>query len=175
MTRGDFERDILPVSRNLYRFAFRLLSSREEAEDAVQEVFIKLWRMKERLIQYKSVDALAMTITRNHCLDILRKRGREFNEDTRPIDSRASLHDPHEEAEKKESVKTVMKIIETLPENFRRAILMRDVDGYDYNEISEILEININTLRVNLSRARKIIRNKLIEFEYEPARIKTTS
>ncbi len=175
MTRGEFEREILPVSRNLYRFAFRHLSSREEAEDAVQEVFIKLWKMKDRLIQYNSVNALAMTMTRNYCLDMLRKRGREFGENYLPVNTRASGQDPHEESENKESVRVLMKIINTLPENLRRAILMRDIDGYDYNEIAEILEINISTLRVNIFRARKIVRNKFIELNYEPAGIKTTS
>ncbi|TFH38730.1 MAG: RNA polymerase subunit sigma-24, partial [Bacteroidia bacterium] len=61
MTRGEFEREILPLSQNLYRFAFRLLLSREEAEDAVQEVFVKLWKMRSRLSEYRSTEALAMT------------------------------------------------------------------------------------------------------------------
>ena len=175
MTRGEFEKNILPVSRNLYRFAFRFLSSREEAEDAVQDVFIKLWKMKERLNQYRSVEALAMTITRNHCLDILRKRGREIIEDNQPIDSRESGYDANAEADDRESVRILIKVVNTLPEKFRRAIQLRDIDGYEYNEIAEILEINISTLRVNISRARKIVRDKLIEMNYEPTGIKTTT
>jgi len=170
MTRAHFEDKILPISRNLYRFAFRFLSNREEAEDTVQETFIKLWNMRNKLHKYRSVEALAMTINRNMCLDILRKRRRDIFEETRPADIGSPDIDPLRKLENSEAYCRVMEIIDTLPENYRTLMQMRDVEGYDYDDIAEIMGINVNLLRVNLSRARKIVREKLIEIYYEPAR-----
>ena len=74
MTRTDFNHLIQRQSRKLYGFAFRILRNQEEAEDVVQEIFIKLWKMGEKLDEYKSIDALAITMTKNYCIDLLRKQ-----------------------------------------------------------------------------------------------------
>lgn len=170
MTRAEFENKILPVNRNLYRFAFRLLSSREEAEDAVQEVFVKLWKMRDRLLEYRSTEALAMTMTRNHCLDILRKRGRIYTEDLSNSDVDIASGNPEQIFEKGEMYQIVIKIIEDLPEKFRSVIQLKDIDGYDYEEISEKLKISVSNLRVNLSRGRKMVREQLKTINYETVR-----
>ena len=62
------------LSRNLYGYAFRILRNQEEAEDAVQEVFIKLWNMGKKLDEYNSIEALAVTMIKNFCIDQLRKK-----------------------------------------------------------------------------------------------------
>ena len=111
-----------------------------------------------------------MTINRNMCLDILRKRRRDIFEETRPADIGSPDIDPLRKLENSEAYCRVMEIIDTLPENYRTLMQMRDVEGYDYDDIAEIMGINVNLLRVNLSRARKIVREKLIEIYYEPAR-----
>lgn len=170
MERSEFENKVLPLSRKLYRFAFRILSNGEDAEDAVQEVCIKLWNMRARLKEYRSIEALAVTMTRNHCLDRLRKKGREFYEDTRPIDTRADDVDTQKEIENKDNYRRVIKIISELPDKYRRVIEMRDISGLSYDEIESELDENLNTIRVNLSRARKMVREKLIKMHYEPAR-----
>lgn len=166
MTRGEFENTILPVSRNLYRFAFRFLSSREEAEDAVQEVFVKLWKMRDRLHEYRNTEALAMTMTRNHCLDRLRKREREQSTRMPVAETRTSDASPEQLYEKRETYKTIIEVINSLPEQFRTVLQMRDIDGYDYEEIAEQLSLNVSTLRVNLSRGRKLVREQLIKLNY---------
>ncbi len=170
MERAEFENSVLPISRNLYRFAFRFLSNGEDAEDAVQEVCIKLWNMRGKLKEYKSIEALAITMTRNHCLDKLRKKGRELYEDTRPIDSRTDDMDPQKEIENRENFQNIIKIISDLPEKYRTIIELRDIGGRSYEEIEKELGENLTTLRVNLSRARKMVREKLIKLDYEPAR-----
>ena len=109
-------------------------------------------------------------MTRNHCLDRLRKKGRELYEDTRPIDTRADDMDPHREIENREKFRSIIKIISDLPEKYRKIIELRDLDGHSYEEIEKELGENLNTIRVNLSRARKMVREKLIKLDYEPAR-----
>lgn len=170
MERAEFEKAILPISRTLYRFAFRFLSNGEDAEDAVQEVCIKLWNMRDRLPEYRSIEALAMTMTRNHCLDKLRKKGRELFEDTRPIDTRTSDMDPQKDIENRENYQNIIKIVSKLPEKYRTIIELRDINGHSYEEIEKELGENLNTIRVNLSRARKMVRDKLKHLYYEPAR-----
>lgn len=170
MERAEFEKCILPISRKLYRFAFRFLSNGEDAEDAVQDVYIKLWNMRNRLPEYRSIEALAMTMTRNHCLDRLRKKGRELSEDVRPIDSRINDIDLQQDIENRENYQNIMKIVSDLPEKYRTIIELRDINDHSYEEIEKELGENLNTIRVNLSRARKMVREKLNKMNYEPAR-----
>ena len=167
MTREYFERDVLPVSRNLYRSAFRFLSNREEAEDTVQEVFIKLWNMRGKLSEYKSVEALALTMVRNQCLDILRRRKRQIFSDITPPDTRTSDMDPHSETVATETCSNVMEIVNDLPEQYRMLIHLKDVEGYEYEEIAEMTGTNVNMLRVSLSRARKMVRDTFKKKYYE--------
>ena len=147
MTRKEFETDILSLSRTLYRFAFRFLSSKEEAEDAVQEVFLKLWKMRDKLPEYNNIRAFTMTMTRNHCLDRLRKKKMEFIDDTRTDDTRTSDMNIDDRIENMEAFRVVMEIINNMPENYRSVIQLRDVDGYDYEEIAEKLKIDVSNLR----------------------------
>src|SRR5450759_1353818 len=74
MTRADFNDLVRQLNRNLYGYAFRILRNQEEAEDAVQEVFIKLWNLGKKLDEYNSIGALATTMIKNFCIDQLRKK-----------------------------------------------------------------------------------------------------
>ena len=74
MKSSDFKLLVLPYSSRLYRLAYSLLGSKEEAEDIVQEVYLKLWKMRNDLPSYNSIEGLSVRITRNICLDLLRRR-----------------------------------------------------------------------------------------------------
>lgn len=167
MTRKEFENDILPLSRTLYRFAFRFLATKEEAEDAVQEIFLKLWKMRDKLPEYNSIRAFTMTMTRNYCLDRLRKRKLEFFDDTRIDDTRTSYMNLEDRLENMEKFRIVTNIIDSIPENYRSVIQLHDIDGYEYEEIADKLKIEVSNLRVILSRARKMVREKLKKKNYE--------
>ncbi len=168
MTRREFETDILPLSNMLYRFAFRFLSNREEAEDAVQEVFLKLWKMRDRLAEYSNLHAFTMTVTRNHCLDRIRKKKNELFDDTGMNDTRTDDMSTEEKIERTESFKIITGIIDSLPENYRAVMQLKDIEGYDYHEIGKMLDIDVKNLRVILSRARKMVREELKKRNYEP-------
>jgi RNA polymerase sigma-70 factor (ECF subfamily) len=161
MTRDDFNEYVLQISRKLYGFAFRVLLNREEAEDAVQEIFIKLWNMGEKLEEYNNIEALATTMTRNYCIDQLRKQkhilhDQNYNQDYHFITSQS----PHEQMERKESDDIIRNIIEYLPDLYKVIIKLHDIDGFSYEEIAEKTGQNINTLRVTLSRARGLVRDE---------------
>ena len=161
MTKGEFEEKILPLAGNLYRFAFRFLSSREEAEDAVQEIFVKLWEMRDKLSEYKSPEALSITMTRNLCLDRLRRKGKVLSFENPVKETPSDMVNPEHQYVRSENYNSIIDCINALPDNLRIAIQMRDVDGMEYEEISEKLGINLNTLRVNISRGRNLLREQL--------------
>ncbi len=142
--------------------AKRLLVSTEEAEDATQEVLVKLWNNNEALSRYSSVEAFAMTMTKNYCLDQLKsKRASNLQiVHSNYTDNGASVQ---KQIEDKDSWNWVEKIIETLPEQQRLIVQMRDVEEYEFSEIAQILDMNETAVRVALSRARKEIREQLVK------------
>jgi RNA polymerase sigma-70 factor (ECF subfamily) len=173
MTRTDFDDLVRQLSRKLYGFAFRILRNQEEAEDAIQEIFIKLWKMKEKLPEYKSIDALATTMTKNYCIDQIRKKKyliqeEDDNHKTLIID----FESPYELLASRESNEILHHIIDLLPDIYKVVIRLREIEGLSYEEIADKTKQNINTLRVTLSRARKIIRDEYNKHQYERRGIK---
>jgi RNA polymerase sigma factor (sigma-70 family) len=171
MIRSDFNELVSKQSRQLFSYAFRILGNREEAEDAVQEVFIKLWNMGEKIEEYSSIEALSVTMTRNYCIDQLRKRrfSDGLDQDHRNL-LMASEPSPHEQMEIRESSDILYAIIAELPAIYREMAQMRDIEGFSYQEIAEKTQQNVNTIRVTLSRARKIIRDEFIKYQNEKRR-----
>ena len=173
MTRDEFNDLVRQLNRNLFGYAFRLLRNQEEAEDAVQEIFIKLWGMGKKLDEYKSIGALATTMTKNFCIDMLRKRQHLFKEEQEGKELQISgSASPFEIMDSRESENILHQIIDQLPEIYKVSIRLREIDGLSYEEIAEKTEQNINTLRVTLSRARKMVREEFNKYQYERRRIK---
>ncbi len=162
MNQSDFIKAVLPFKDKVFRLAKRLLVSREEAEDATQELYFKLWRNKEKLAAYKNVEAFAMTMTKNYCFDRLKSK---------QANNLSLVHSNYKEKdtsldkkiEYKDSVNQVHKLIENLPEQQRIIIQLRDIEQYNFDEICKVLDMKPTAVRVALSRARKTIREALIK------------
>jgi RNA polymerase sigma-70 factor, ECF subfamily len=168
MTRADFDNLVRQLSRKLYGFAFRILRNQEEAEDAVQEIFIKLWKMKENLKEYTSIDALATTMTKNYCIDQIRKKKHFIQkENDKQNFQNTDNTSPYELMASRESYEILNHIIDQLPVIYKVVIKLREIEGLSYEEIADKTEQNINTLRVTLSRARKMIREEYNKYQYE--------
>lgn len=162
MNQIEFLKIINPFKDKVFRIAKRLLVSSEEAEDATQEVLIRLWNKKEGLEKYNSVEALAVTMTKNYCLDQLKsKRASNLKLVHSNYSDREAGID--KQVEDKDSWSWVEKIMNELPEQQRLIVQMRDVEEYEFNEIAQALEMNETAVRVALSRARKMIKEKLVE------------
>jgi RNA polymerase sigma-70 factor, ECF subfamily len=173
MTRSDFSELVKQLSRKLYAYAFRFLQNQEEAEDAVQEVFIKLWRMKEKLGEYESIEALATTMTKNYCIDQVRKHKNIFKEEYKREGYLSLISpSPQEQMENRESNDIIHNIIDHLPEIYKTIVKFKDIDGLSYEEIADKTEQNVNTLRVTISRARRLIRDEYNKYQYERRGIK---
>lgn len=170
MTIKEFKINLLPLKNRMFRLSLRLLNNRDDAEDAVQEVFVKIWNMKRKLDDIKNKEAFAMTVTRNHCLDKLKSKKNKFMTLNEEI-SMQEVPDPHENLESNDLIKNVQKIMSELPEQQRTIVHLRDIEGYDYDEIVNITGWAMNYLRVNLSRGRKRIKEAIIKMhQYEGAR-----
>lgn len=157
MKQNDFITIVNPFKDKCFRLAKRLLTSTEEAEDATQEVLVKLWNKNETLSKLKSVEAMAMTMTKNYCLDQLKSKraGNMTLVHSNYTDSQASLQ---QKLEDQDSLNWVEKIINELPEQQKLIIQMRDIEQYEFEDIAKILDMNETAIRVALSRARKTIR-----------------
>ena len=157
MNQNEFLTLINPFKDKLFRLAKRLLVSTEEAEDATQEVLVKLWTKNEGLQKYNSVEALAMTMTKNFCLDQLKsKRASNMTlVHSNYSNNEASLQTKLED---QDSLNWVEKIINQLPEQQKIILQLRDIEQLEFEEIAKIVEMNETAIRVALSRARKTIR-----------------
>ncbi len=160
MTQEAFLHIVMPFKDKVFRLAKRLLVSREEAEDATQEILLKLWKNKKQIEDYKNVEAFSMTMTKNFCLDKLKSKHAQNLKivHSNYQDGNISLQ---KQVELNDSVDWVGKIIEDLPEQQKIILQMRDVEQYEFAEISKMLDMNETAIRVALSRARKTIREKL--------------
>ena len=161
MTQADFVSLVMPFKDKVFRLAKRLLVSHEEAEDATQEILLKLWNNKQKISEYKNVEAFSMTMTKNFCLDRLKSKQAQnlkIVHSNYQDNSQSSLQ---KQVEARDSVDWVSSIIENLPEQQKIIVQLRDIEQYEFAEISEILDMNETAIRVTLSRARKTIREKL--------------
>ena len=162
MKQNIFVNMMNPVQDKMYRLARRLLVSKESAEDAVQEVMLKLWARKDKLSSYDNVEAFAMTVTRNYCLDQLKLKQ---NNNLRIVHS--NYEDGNNSIQKnlevQDDLNWVQKIIEALPDQQKILIQLRDVEQYEYEEIAKMTEMQETAIRVALSRARKKIREEMLK------------
>ena len=162
MKQSEFLNVVMPFKDKLFRLAKRLLVSREEAEDATQEILMKLWSKNESIGEYNNIEAFAMTMTKNFCLDRLKSKQASNLKlvHSNYGDDNSSLQ---KQVEAKDSLSWVEKIMEELPEQQKMVLQLRDVEEYDFDEIGELLNMKPTAIRVTLSRARKTVREKLMQ------------
>jgi len=162
MRSSEFKLLVMPFSERIYRMAYRLMGNREEAEDTVQEVYLKLWGLRNELEKYNSIEALAIRITRNLCLDNLRRR--KTNQEAMKLEmikEEAYTETPAENLEKKEEKEVLLSLIAALPEPQRSLVHLRHIEEKEYDEIAGMVNMNVNAIRVSISRARKQMREML--------------
>ena len=162
MNQFDFIKTINPFKDKLFRLAKRLLVSTEEAEDATQEILVKLWNKNDSLGHINSIEAFAMTMTKNYCQDQLKSKRAQVLRlvDDNYDNNQASLQ---KKLEDEDSLSWVEKIMNDLPEQQKLILQMREIEQYEFNEIAEILNMNEGAIRVALSRARKTVKESMMK------------
>ncbi len=151
MTSSEFEKLIDRQKDKLFRFAVSILKNNDDAQDAVQEVVLKLWRKRRLLDKKQKLESYFLNTIKNHCFDVLRKRKQQLSYQ-QSLTSWFSVEQNFEQVDLLEKIKNELH---RLPVQQRMAIELKDFQELEYEEISEILEQSINSIRANVSRGRK--------------------
>lgn len=162
MDLKQFKKEVLPLRAQLLGFARRSLSDDAEAEDAAQEAMLRLWTCRERLTDCDHIGGFAMQTVKHICIDKLRQR--TIRMEIGEADG-ASGQTPYELMELQDAVTLVERIIDKLPGLQRQIIRMRDIEGYELGEIATITGTKVDAVSMNLSRARKKVREKFLEIQ----------
>ena len=160
MPASLFKQLLLPLYPRLQRVALRMLGNVEDAEDMVQEVYMKLWGKREELPDVQNMEAYCVALTKNMCIDRLRLvEVDRVDVDDVPL-SLAAADDVASQLERQDAVEQVKLIIETLPEKQQQVITLRDIRDCTFEEIEEQTGLTAVNVRALLSRARKTIRER---------------
>lgn len=151
MTSAAFHSIWLPLQGRFYRIAFYILENEADAKDAVQELYLKLWNIRDQLDIIRNPAAYGSLLIRNLCIDRIRKA-----RPAEPLrDDLASKAPPDEDLERREELREVMKRLESLPESQRKLLTLRVIKGLSYEEISQKTGLSPLNIRVQVSLARK--------------------
>lgn len=160
----NFQNDILPLKDKLFRMALRITMQREEAEDVVQETLIKLWKQRDNLEGIESLEAYAITMARNMAIDIQKRASNNtVSLDATPFLSAERSVNPYDNIYAQEGLRRINKLMAELPEKQRSCMQLRDFEGKNYREIAEIMSITEDQVKVNIFRARKYIKEHMVE------------
>lgn len=146
----------------LLRLALHYTEDEDEAEDVVQDVLLKLWFLRERLETYRSIDALAVVITKHLCLN--RKRECRFKQVS--LDEGKAIvgeESPEWTIVREERMDELLKLISGLPDLQQAVLRMKHVEGFEVEEIARLTGSNPIAVRTNLSRARKKVREQFLK------------
>ncbi|MCG1037352.1 RNA polymerase sigma factor [Polaribacter sargassicola] len=156
MIKEDFKNKVFSLSGFIYPMVARMLGSKPKAEDAIQEIMIKLWNKRKELDKHPNIKGFVILTARNYCLDVLRKK-KVLLEDSLGALSVVKSTNNHTDIEWQELNSIIKNILKQLPKQQKEVFIMRDLDGYEFVEIAAALEIKIEHARVLVSRARKFI------------------
>lgn len=165
MRLEEFKSEILPLRDKLFRIALGIIRSREEAEDVVQDVMLKVWDRPDGWKDVGSMEAYCCVMARNMSLGRLALRGNHTEELSGTHEKSGGDESLREQVEKEESLRVLHELIDRLPEHQRTIVRLRDVEGMSYEEISRILQVTEDKVKVTLFRARKEIKELFLRIE----------
>jgi len=161
----SFFNQVEEIRNKIFRITKRILVSQEEAEDATQEVIVKLWQMDEsKRNGFKSLEAYSVIMAKNYCLDRLKSKQAQ----NLSLDERYSVFfsdSLSKKIEHRDDLNWVGKLIYELPQKERMIIQLREIEQYDFDEIASILNLPEGTIRVYLSRIRKKLRKQFLDIQ----------
>ncbi|MBR2368220.1 MAG: RNA polymerase sigma factor [Alistipes sp.] len=160
-TTNQYIELISELRNTVYRLTLSILGDSTEAEDISQDIYERTWRARDAILEQDNPRAYICRMAHNLAIDRLRQQQRQRNISLDNV--KRGISDGNKDSDNGDIAILTRKIISTLPEKQRLAIHMRDVEGYEIEEISQILEIDETSVRMNLSRARKSVRAQLIK------------
>ncbi len=168
-----FEREALPHSDILYNYALRMTNNAADADDLVQETYLKAYRFWDKYEQGTNIRAWLFRIMKNSYINRYRKESKEpdtvdyeevQNFYTSIRDESGDPNDPQESIFSNLLDDDVAKAIAELPDDFRTVVILCDIEGLTYEEIAEFVDCPLGTVRSRLHRGRKLLRGRLLEY-----------
>ena len=158
MQLEEFNHIVQNIKDKMYRIALRIVRDHEEARDVVQDSLVKIWNKREKLENVDNKEAYSMTITRNMAIDKLRSKKINASDITEQFNLKTKDANPERQTIAKNEYAIVMDFINSLPDNHRTVLELRDIEGYSYKEISEMTGYSLEKVKVYLHRARMRIK-----------------
>ena len=156
MNADVFKQLFLPHHKKMYRIAFRMVENQHDAEDIVQETYIKLWKKRNELAHIENTESFAIAVLKNTCLDFLRKMKPEIVE-LSALNQEFSLS---EQIENNEKLQHVEAIVKQLPERQQQLIRLKHYEDFSDKEIEKITGLKTGNIKMIISRARKTIKEQ---------------
>lgn len=160
MNQRQFLNQILSLSDRSYRMALSILKDENSAKDALQELMLKLWEKRGTLDGIGNHQAFVLKSMRNLCLDMIRKPS---HQNDIPAETEYAAPNPHQQIEQIDMINHIGDLINFLPETQRTILRMKDVEEMELHEIAQVMLMTENAVTVNLSRARKKLRELILK------------
>ena len=167
MNTEEFKSTFLPLGPLLYRIAFRMLGSGEDARDAVQELYVRLCRKGDRALRSGNPQGYCVRMMQNVCADILRRDGHNvlrMAADVTEVREGPAVEAVDASVEGREEAALVRKTLAALPSKLREVVLLRDLEQMEMSEIEALTGMSQVNIRVTLSRGRKMLKEKIAKF-----------
>lgn len=157
---NDFRKIWIPLADRFYRVAYHLLESRDDAEDAVQELYLKILSIPGKLVYVRDPAAYGITLLKNICIDRIRRRESRRAEQLEDFMA-ADASGPERKMTEKDTLARVIKEMERLPEKQAKVLRMRALEGLEYDEIARRTGLSQINIRVLISMARKTLKKSI--------------
>ena len=155
-----FEELIRQYEKKVYSLCARMCGNAEDAEEAAQDAFLALWRGIDRFRQESSLSTWIYRLASNACIDLMRRKKKGAGS-VSLVDAVDPAPQPHEEAERRETQRLLQEGLLSLPAEYRSILLLREIEGLSYSEISAALDLELGTVKSRISRGRTLLRNFL--------------
>ena len=155
MTHEQFTQIYLPLSGKMYALAYNLLRNRDEARDCVQDVYAELWNKRDTIEPDKPPLPFVLTMVRNNCLDRLKSRSAQADDET--LETLLD-HNTENQIEAASDLNAVIQLIDKLPSDQQIIIRLRTIDGLEIEQIQELTHFSRENIYTLLSRARKTLK-----------------
>lgn len=157
---NDLKEIWLTLSGRFYRIAYYILDSQEDAEDAVQELYLKIFSGSKNTVDVRNPVAYGTTLLRNICIDRIRRRNAVRTEEIQEYIV-SDTSGPDETSTCRDALKYLLQEMEKLPEKQSRALKMRAFEGLEYQEIAKRMRLSQVNVRVLISIARKQLKRRM--------------
>lgn len=168
MSKKIFDNQVMPASGKMYRYALSILKDPGVAHDVVQDCLIKIWQNRQKLPDINSIDSWVMRITRNQCYDWVKVNRFSLQADRDITRDDVGLKETTEADQKvlvKDQLNWLEKVISSLPQKQKEIYHLREVEEMTYQEIADVLSLNLSEVKVTLHRTREKVRETIKKIE----------